>query len=189
MITTINRFTEQDVESLKSVLQSKQDAAPPKTLTARQVILQLKPELEYLHSKGWTWADITILLSQQDLTLSSSTLRDYLKSPASKKQVLPPLSLEALDDLNRSTNAGEVKKALNSRTKVTLSRFLKHMQTGISEGDINKMNKAALVTSITGYITNEQSHETIPDELNKPRKAAEKVPGEHEDLFNIDLGI
>lgn len=191
MITITKRFTKQDVATLKEALQEKQGETPPKTLTAKQVILQLKPELEYLHSKGWTWTDITLILARQGLTISSATLSDYLKNKPDSQANPMPLSLEALDELYRSTSKAEVSKTLNKRNKVSLSRFFKSLQTGLSEIMINKMNKADLIAAIIVQLQPQARdvQDLIQGNPEQPRKVKSKTRGEHDDLFNIDLGI
>jgi len=190
MIVTTNRYTSEDVDSLRSLLQAQGETTPPDKVTAKQAVQKLKPEIEQLSEQGWGWTDIVELLSEQGMVLSPNTLRDYLKGrPKVKKQPLTPLDLDELIQLYAQNGLEALNRALNKRNKVTLSRFYKKL-VATQESTINKMHKEDLVVAIARSVV-EQSKKAKndrPTPKSKPKKI-EKSSGEHDDLFNIDLGI
>jgi len=190
MTITTNRYTLEDVDSLRSLLQTQQNATPPSKITAKQAVLKLKADILHLSEQGWGWVDIVELLAQQGMRLNPNTLRDYLKGrPKTKPQPLLPLDLNALIALYREKDLETLTRALNKRNKITLSRFYKKL-VATQESTINKMHKEGLVSAITRTVT-EQARKTPSDEpttKSKPTKTKQSS-GEHDDLFNIDLGI
>jgi hypothetical protein len=183
-VTTImnnNRYSQQEIDLLRGVLQSRQNTQPVKKIPLRQVILKLKPDILKLHQQNWSWPEIVDLLAAEGIEILPNTLRETLNNrPIKPKQQLPALNESELINQYHTQGNGQLSMLLNSRSKVTLSRFYKTLRPQQKESTVNKMLKNELISHIM---------QIVAHEADKQSKVRPAISGEHKDLFDIDLGI
>ncbi len=76
-------FDEDAVTALRTELESAKGQAK-RRLSRREVVAQLKADLEELLRSGWTADEIVELLAKKDFKISAAMLREYLREPKTK---------------------------------------------------------------------------------------------------------
>lgn len=83
MASRARLFDEDAVAALRTELESAKGQRK-KRLSRREVVAQLKADLEELLRGGWTADEIVELLAKKEFKISAAMLRDYLRDPQTK---------------------------------------------------------------------------------------------------------